>query len=138
MLKFRSMCVDAEERLAELQELNEKSGPVFKIADDPRITRVGKWIRKLSLDELPQFFNVLEWRWAYGNEWKAANALKRIREMRDFARTELRNANKEGWPIHLRASLLLARSTSSLSLATGYYINQLYIRLFPDKAGSRR
>lgn len=58
MLKFRSMCVDAEARLAELQELNEKSGPVFKIADDPRITRVGKWIRKLSLDELPQFFNV--------------------------------------------------------------------------------
>ena len=59
MLKFRSMCVDAEEKLADLKELNEKSGPVFKIADDPRITRVGKVIRKLSLDELPQFFNVL-------------------------------------------------------------------------------
>ena len=59
MLKFRSMCVDAEEKLAELQELNEKSGPVFKIADDPRITRVGKWLRKLSIDELPQFFNVI-------------------------------------------------------------------------------
>ena len=59
MYKFRSMCVDAEEKLVELQELNEKSGPVFKIADDPRITRVGKWIRKLSLDEMPQFFNVL-------------------------------------------------------------------------------
>ena len=59
MLKFRSMCVDAEEKLAELKELNEKTGPVFKIADDPRITRVGKWLRKLSLDELPQFINVL-------------------------------------------------------------------------------
>lgn len=59
MYKFRSMCVDAEERLAELRELNEKSGPVFKIADDPRITRVGRVIRKLSLDELPQFFSVL-------------------------------------------------------------------------------
>lgn len=58
MVKFRSMCVDAEERLAELRELNEKTGPVFKIAEDPRITRVGKWIRKLSLDELPQFINV--------------------------------------------------------------------------------
>lgn len=58
MLKFRSMCVDAEERLAELRELNEKTGPVFKIAEDPRITRVGKWLRKLSLDELPQFVNV--------------------------------------------------------------------------------
>lgn len=59
MYKFRSMCVDAEERLAELRELNEKTGPVFKIAEDPRVTRVGKWLRKLSLDELPQFMNVL-------------------------------------------------------------------------------
>lgn len=59
MYKFRSMCVDAEDRLAEFRELNEKSGPVFKIAADPRITRVGKWLRKLSLDEFPQFINVL-------------------------------------------------------------------------------
>ena len=59
MYKFRSMCVDAEDRLAELREFNEKTGPVFKIAEDPRITRVGKWLRKLSLDELPQFINVL-------------------------------------------------------------------------------
>lgn len=59
MYKFRSMCVDAEDRLAELRELNEKSGPVFKIAADPRITRVGKWLRKLSLDEFSQFINVL-------------------------------------------------------------------------------
>ena len=59
MYKFRSMCVDAEDRLAELRELNEKSGPVFKIAVDPRITRVGKWLRKLSLDEFPRFINVL-------------------------------------------------------------------------------
>lgn len=59
MYKFRSMCVDAEDRLAELRELNEKSGPVFKIAADPRITRVGKWLRKLSVDEFPQFINVL-------------------------------------------------------------------------------
>lgn len=60
MYKFRSMCVDAEDRLAELRELNEKTGPVFKIAEDPRITRVGKWLRKLSLDELPQFVNALK------------------------------------------------------------------------------
>ena len=60
MYKFRSMVVDAEERLAELQDLNEKTGPVFKIAEDPRITRVGKFIRKLSLDEMPQFLNVLK------------------------------------------------------------------------------
>lgn len=60
MYKFRSMCVDAESKLAELRELNEKTGPVFKIAEDPRITRVGKITRKLSIDELPQFTNVLK------------------------------------------------------------------------------
>lgn len=60
MYKFRSMCVDAEDRLAELRELNEKTGPVFKIAADPRITRVGRVTRKLSIDELPQFANVLK------------------------------------------------------------------------------
>lgn len=59
MYKFRSMCADAEERLAGLAGLNEKDGPVFKIADDPRVTRVGRVIRKLSIDELPQFANVL-------------------------------------------------------------------------------
>ena len=60
MYKFRSMVVDAEDRLKELLEENEMDGPVFKIADDPRITRVGKFIRKTSIDELPQFFNVLK------------------------------------------------------------------------------
>lgn len=59
MYKFRSMYQDAEARLAELQDQNEKDGPVFKMHDDPRITRVGKVIRKTSLDELPQFINVL-------------------------------------------------------------------------------
>ena len=59
MFKFRSMYADAEERLAELKDLNEKDGPVFKIKDDPRITRIGHFIRKTSIDELPQFFNVL-------------------------------------------------------------------------------
>lgn len=49
MHKFRSMCVDAEDRLGELQSMNEKTGPVFKIKDDPRVTRVGHWLRKLSL-----------------------------------------------------------------------------------------
>jgi len=59
MLKFRSMVIDAEARKAELQHLNEMSGPVFKIARDPRITAIGAFIRKTSLDELPQFFNIL-------------------------------------------------------------------------------
>ena len=58
MYKFRSMVTDAEAQLASLQALNEKDGPVFKIADDPRITRVGRFIRKTSIDELAQFINV--------------------------------------------------------------------------------
>lgn len=58
MIKFRSMYVDADKRKAELMDQNEMDGPVFKIKDDPRITRVGKIIRKLSIDEIPQFFNV--------------------------------------------------------------------------------
>lgn len=57
--KFRSMCADAEERLDSLREMNEKTGPVFKIKNDPRITRVGRVIRKISIDEALQFFDVL-------------------------------------------------------------------------------
>ncbi|MCA0252733.1 MAG: sugar transferase [Actinobacteria bacterium] len=58
-LKFRSMCVDAEARLAELQSQNEGAGVLFKMTNDPRITRVGKFIRRFSLDELPQLWNAL-------------------------------------------------------------------------------
>lgn len=58
--KFRSMYIDAEQRLRELQAKNEADGPVFKIKRDPRVTRVGRVIRKLSIDELPQLFNVLK------------------------------------------------------------------------------
>lgn len=58
--KFRSMCVDAESRLGELAELNEVSPPAFKMKKDPRVTKVGHFIRKMNLDELPQFYNVLK------------------------------------------------------------------------------
>jgi len=59
MLKFRSMCADAEGQLALLSDRNEASGPLFKIRRDPRVTRVGRILRRGSLDELPQLFNVL-------------------------------------------------------------------------------
>jgi exopolysaccharide biosynthesis polyprenyl glycosylphosphotransferase len=59
IFKFRSMYVDAEARLESLRAHNEMSGPVFKMKDDPRVTRMGKLIRKTSLDEFPQFWNVL-------------------------------------------------------------------------------
>ena len=58
--KFRSMCVNAEQMLDNLLDQNEMSGPVFKIRQDPRITRVGRLIRKTSIDELPQLVNVLQ------------------------------------------------------------------------------
>lgn len=60
MYKFRSMCTDAEELLGELKDDNEMSGPMFKIKDDPRITKIGKFVRKTSIDELPQLFNILK------------------------------------------------------------------------------
>ncbi|MCB8968787.1 MAG: sugar transferase [Ardenticatenaceae bacterium] len=59
MYKFRSMIEDAEQKKAMLQHLNEADGPIFKIKDDPRLTRIGRVIRRLSLDELPQLINVL-------------------------------------------------------------------------------
>jgi exopolysaccharide biosynthesis polyprenyl glycosylphosphotransferase len=60
MYKFRSMVSDAEERLKELLAFNEVSGAMFKMKNDPRITKIGKFIRKTSIDELPQLFNVLK------------------------------------------------------------------------------
>lgn len=59
MIKFRTMCVDAEAKIKELEHLNEASGPIFKMKNDPRVTRVGHFLRKTSLDELPQLLNVL-------------------------------------------------------------------------------
>lgn len=59
MFKFRSMCVDAEEKLKELKKYNEVDGAMFKMKHDPRVTKVGHFIRHYSIDELPQLFNVL-------------------------------------------------------------------------------
>jgi exopolysaccharide biosynthesis polyprenyl glycosylphosphotransferase len=60
ILKFRTMVSNAEQFKHELAAMNEMSGPVFKVTNDPRVTPVGKWLRKWSLDELPQLFNVLK------------------------------------------------------------------------------
>lgn len=60
MYKFRSMVIDAEEQLARLKAQNEMSGPMFKMKEDPRVTRIGRFIRKTSIDELPQLINILK------------------------------------------------------------------------------
>ncbi len=60
LYKFRTMVPGAEKKQKELEQLNEMSGPVFKIGKDPRITPIGKFLRKTSVDELPQIFNVLK------------------------------------------------------------------------------
>ena len=59
MWKFRTMVIDAESRLADLQQANERSGPLFKMNADPRVTRIGQFLRATSLDELPQLLNVV-------------------------------------------------------------------------------
>jgi lipopolysaccharide/colanic/teichoic acid biosynthesis glycosyltransferase len=59
MFKFRSMVTDAHERLHEVRDNNQRSGPLFKLDDDPRVTHVGQFLRVTSLDELPQLFNVI-------------------------------------------------------------------------------
>ena len=60
MYKFRSMCTEAECLLDNLKDKNEMSGPMFKIKEDPRVTKIGRFIRKTSIDELPQLFNILK------------------------------------------------------------------------------
>ena len=60
MYKFRSMFINADKMLDKLKEQNDVDGPMFKMKDDPRVTKIGHFIRKHSLDELPQFFNVLK------------------------------------------------------------------------------
>ena len=60
MYKFRSMCIDAEEKLKKLKHKNETEGPTFKMQEDPRITKVGHFIRKYSIDELLQLVNILK------------------------------------------------------------------------------
>ena len=60
MYKFRSMYLNADEKMAELLKDNEQAGPAFKIKNDPRITKVGRFIRKVSIDELPQLINIIK------------------------------------------------------------------------------
>ena len=88
LYKFRTMCPDAEKKLDKLQEQNEMDGPVFKIKNDPRITRLGKFLRATSIDEFPQLINILKGdmsfvgpRPALPKEVEQYNALHKVRLM---------------------------------------------------------
>ena len=88
LYKFRTMCPDAEKKLDKLQEQNEMDGPVFKIKNDPRITRLGKFLRATSIDEFPQLINILKGdmsfvgpRPALPKEVEQYDALHRVRLM---------------------------------------------------------
>lgn len=119
MVKFRSMYADAEERLGELLDANEKDGPVFKIKGDPRITRVGKFIRKTSLDELPQFWNVL-----VGEMSIVGPRLALPREVRQYSlRDQLRLAVKPGITCYWQTR----RNRDSISFDQWVDLDLLYI-----------
>ncbi|MCM3225248.1 sugar transferase [Terribacillus saccharophilus] len=87
MYKFRSMIPDAEQMLDQLKNQNEASGPMFKMKNDPRITRIGRFLRKTSLDELPQLINVLKGEMSLVGPRPALP--KEVREYNDYAQKRL-------------------------------------------------
>ncbi|MDH4277906.1 MAG: sugar transferase [Acidimicrobiia bacterium] len=111
MLKFRSMVVNAEELLAELQLGNEGSGPLFKMKSDPRVTSIGRFIRKSSLDELPQLLNVLR------NEMSLVGPRPALRaEMADwepalYARLDVKPGITGMWQVSGRSGTTFAEYT---------------------------
>jgi lipopolysaccharide/colanic/teichoic acid biosynthesis glycosyltransferase len=89
MYKFRSMCADADSLQASLEERNEANGPVFKIRNDPRVTPLGRLLRKSSVDELPQFWNVLRGDMSLVGPrplpWRDVERITRPSDMRRFS-----------------------------------------------------
>jgi exopolysaccharide biosynthesis polyprenyl glycosylphosphotransferase len=108
VLKFRTMVVDAEDRLAELQELNESDGPLFKMRHDPRITRVGRFLRKTSLDELPQFWNVVRDDMSIVGPRPALASEMEVWEPELFHRLRVKPGITGMWQVHGRSSASFA------------------------------
>jgi len=105
MLKFRSMYSDADARLSELSSANEASGPLFKMKDDPRVTAIGRWLRKFSIDEFPQLINVLKGEMSLvGPRPPLPNEVERYTS-RDWRRLEVVPGMTGLWQVSGRSSL---------------------------------
>ncbi len=108
--KFRSMVADAEARRNALMQMNEASGPLFKIKNDPRITRVGRFIRKYSLDELPQLLNVLAGEMSLVGPRPALPAEVSQYNVRQRARLSVKPGITGLWQVSGRSDLSFERS----------------------------
>ncbi|MDR3709368.1 MAG: sugar transferase [Capsulimonadaceae bacterium] len=127
--KFRSMVVDAEARRKALIRMNEASGPVFKIRNDPRITRVGRFIRKFSLDEVPQLVNVLKGDMSLVGPRPALPSEVEQYSDRQRARLLVKPGITGLWQVSGRSDLPFERS---IELDLEYIANQtfpLYVRI---------
>lgn len=125
MYKFRSMVVDADKKLQEIRHKNEVDGPIFKIKDDPRITPFGKFLRKYSLDELPQFINVLIGDMSLvGPRPLPINQVEK-EDLRQLRRLEIRPGITGLWQIRGRSDASFAR----LVRWDVWYINNWSFRL---------
>jgi exopolysaccharide biosynthesis polyprenyl glycosylphosphotransferase len=120
MLKFRSMYHDAEERIAELRDLNEADGPLFKIRRDPRVTRVGGLLRRFSIDELPQLINVLRGQMSLIGPRPPLNSEVQQYSMRQRRRLNVRPGITGLWQVSGR---------SDLSFHQGVELDLAYIEL---------
>jgi lipopolysaccharide/colanic/teichoic acid biosynthesis glycosyltransferase len=100
MYKFRSMVTDAEQLQQELAQLNEMSGPVFKVTNDPRVTPVGKILRKFSIDEFPQLINVLRFEMSLvGPRPLPVNEVKRFDDLAHRRRLSVRPGLTCTWQV---------------------------------------
>ncbi|HLF18591.1 MAG TPA: sugar transferase [Candidatus Omnitrophota bacterium] len=107
--KFRSMQTDADKRLEELRIKNEADGPIFKIKDDPRVTKMGRWLRKYSLDELPQFINVLKGDMSLVGPRPLPIEQIRKEDLRQLKRLEVRPGITGLWQIRGRSDISFKR-----------------------------
>jgi anti-anti-sigma factor len=103
--KFRSMYIDAEARKAELEKLNQVKGAFFKIKDDPRITKIGKFLRRTSIDELPQFWNVLKGEMSLvGTRPPTPEEVERY-EVPEWQRLDVKPGMSGEWQVNGRSSI---------------------------------